>query len=270
MIGVTGPDEGGWPAWFFTWLALWRCGGRAVRITPKRSVDITTLNGLIIGGGADVTEPLAAVLSAAASGEGLRQRHRWRRISLKRFVMAGAGLIILVIRWLGGRPQHGVDVERDRSELGLLEQARARELPVLGICRGAQLMNLACGGTLVREVADLYEERVRLYTVLPRRSVRLTESSLLRCAVGRGQLRVNSLHRHAVATVAAGFIVAAQEPAGIVQAVERASPVLWWGVQWHPEYLPQSRAQMRLLRFWIAACRPGARIARAASVTSGV
>ena len=229
-----------------------------MRITPGRPADVAALDGLVIGGGADVTEPLADVLSneppeAAPDAPGRRRRRRWARLLTAPVHLLM--LLVVVIRWLGSRPRHGVDPSRDRTELALLRAAHGRGLPVLGICRGAQLMSLASGGALVRGLDDLYEERVRLYTVLPRRVVRLEEGTVMSRVVGRSRLRVNALHRHAVAAVGEGFIVAARELAGVVQAVERATPVLWWGVQWHPEYLPQSRAQLRLLKHWVDACR---------------
>ena len=58
LIGVTGPNKGGGPAWLFTWLALWRAGARARRVTSAHPVNPAELDGLVIGGGADVTEPL--------------------------------------------------------------------------------------------------------------------------------------------------------------------------------------------------------------------
>jgi putative glutamine amidotransferase len=258
LIGVSGPDEGGWPAWFFTRLVLWRCGARARRLTPSRGADVAALDGLIIGGGADVTEPLSDALESeqgaghVALGElesvaSKEERQRWLHALL-------APLIVL-IRWIGSRRGHGVDAARDQLEQRLLVEADRRGLPVLGICRGAQLMSVLNGGALVRDVNTLYEERPRLYTVLPRRRVCLEPGTLMRRVLGCDHALVNSLHHHAVQTVGRGFSVAAREAEGVVQAVERVQPVLWWGVQWHPEYLPQSALQLELVRFWVGVCR---------------
>jgi putative glutamine amidotransferase len=262
LIGVSGPDEGGWPAWFFTRLMLWRCGARALRLTPARSGDVSELDGLIIGGGADVTEPLSDALEEEDEGElepagtvsgehetiaSKEERRRWLHVLL--------APLILLIRWLGSRRGHGVDTARDQLEQRLLLEADQRGLPVLGICRGAQLMSVVSGGQIVRDVNTLYEERPRLYTVLPRRRVRLERQTLLRRVLGCDHALVNSLHHHAVQSVGRGFTVAAREAEGVVQAVERIYPVLWWGVQWHPEYLPQSALQLELMRFWVGVCR---------------
>jgi putative glutamine amidotransferase len=204
----------------------------------------------VLGGGADVSEPLSEALSPSEPEERGSGRPG-RSFAWKYWLIAPA---VIAIRWLGSKRQHGVDVLRDSRELWLLEQARARGLPVLGICRGAQLMSVASGGTLVRGLDEMYEERARLYTVLPRRQVWLEAGSLMRRVLGRDVLHVNSLHHHAIQLAGEGLRVAAREPEGIVQAVERRVPALWWGVQWHPEYLPQSRAQLVLLRHWVAAC----------------
>lgn len=269
LIGVTGPDRGGFVSWFFARLMLWRCGARAVRITPRRSCDVDSLDGVVFGGGADVSEPLSLALAPAG---GATSDLPLSRLSWRHHLMAP---LIVILRWLGSRRSHGQDLARDRSELALLAEAEQRELPVLGICRGAQLLSMARGGTLLRRVDELYEERPRLYTALPRRLVRLEPGSLLRAVLGRELLYVNSLHHHAIELPGEGFRVAAREPAGIVQAVERTLPVLWWGVQWHPEFLPQSRAQQRLSRYWVDVCRqqkqkrasrPGAQ--RSATTTS--
>lgn len=257
LIGVTGPDAGGAAAWLFTRFALWRCGASARRITPRsgEGVSVDELDGLVIGGGADVTEPFSELLDDTDTGALDESEEPTKRGERPRWVHVLLAPFILIIRWLGSSRGHGVDVDRDRLELRLLREAEQRRLPVLGICRGAQLMSLATGGQLIRDINELYEERPKLYTVLPRRAVHLEASSRLRLALGRSSVLVNSLHHHAIEDVGPGFRVVAREPHGVVQAVERSEPVLWWGLQWHPEYLPQSPLQLKLLRHWIAECR---------------
>ena len=247
-VGVTGPNKGGWPAWIFTRLALYRVGAEAVRITTSRVVDCTTLSGLVIGGGADVSEPVVDTpyeLTPPAS------RVRWPRRVLDLLLAP----LVLLVRWIAASRRHGVDPARDAMELKLLAYARERALPVLGICRGSQLMNLAEGGTLLRDVNTLYDERPQLYTVLPRREVSVLDGSVLRSIVGRRSLLVNSLHFHAVGEPARGMRIVACEPSGVPQAVENSARRFWLGVQWHPEYLPQQESHQRIFAALAEAAR---------------
>jgi putative glutamine amidotransferase len=238
LIGVTGPNRGGWPAWIFARWALARVGARALRITPGRSFDAARLDGLVIGGGADVTEPLTNPLTKPPSSS----RVRWpRRI----FDLLLAPLVLLV-RLIWATKHHGADPARDALELHLLDYAREHGLPVLGICRGSQLMNLAEGGTLTRDVQSLYDERPALYTVLPRREVAVEPDSRLHAIVQRTELLVNSLHFHAVRDPGRDMRIVAREPSGVPQAIEHTGRGFWLGVQWHPEYLPQQESHQRI------------------------
>jgi putative glutamine amidotransferase len=251
LIGVTGPHAGGWPAWIFTRLAVRRAGGRALRITPRRRCDPSLLDGLVIGGGADVTEPLDEVKAQPAPPP---SRVRWPRRVLDLLLAP----LVLVVRLLFSTRSHGIDRGRDALELELLELAREKALPVLGICRGAQLMNLAEGGTLVRNVGTLYDERPELYTVLPRREVVVESDSCLHTIVGRDELLVNSLHFHAVREPARGMRIVAREPSGVPQAIEHTGRPFWLGVQWHPEYLPQQESHQRIFIALTEAARKSA------------
>lgn len=247
-VGVTGPNKGGWPAWIFTRYALYRVGARAVRITTSRTVDFSTLSGLVIGGGADVSEPVVNTPDELAPPA---SRVRWPRRMLDLLLAP----LVLLVRLVAATKRHGVDPARDTLELKLLEYARERDLPVLGICRGSQLMNLAEGGSLLRDVNTLYDERPQLYTVLPRREVEVLADSVLYRIVGRSSLLVNSLHFHAVREPARGMRIVAREPSGVPQAVENSARRFWLGVQWHPEYLPQQESHQKIFKALAAAAR---------------
>jgi putative glutamine amidotransferase len=240
LIGVTGPNRGGWPAWIFARWALYRVGARALRITPGRSFEMAKLHGLVIGGGADVTEPLTEPQPQSHAPP--VSRLRWPR---RVFDLLLAPLVLLV-RLIAATKHHGADPARDAMELRLLEYAREHDLPVLGICRGSQLMNLAEGGSLLRDVNSLYDERPELYTVLPRREVRVEADSRLHQIVQRDELLVNSLHFHAVREAGRGMRIVAREPSGVPQAIEHTERRFWLGVQWHPEYLPQQESHQRI------------------------
>jgi putative glutamine amidotransferase len=130
-----------------------------------------------------------------------------------------------------------LDRRRDEFELALLERARERAMPVLGICRGIQLVNVAFGGTLVQHLPDVTEVA---HDVTERwdatvHSVRLAEGSRLRQLVGEDEIEVNSVHHQAVAEIGRGLRPVAWADDGVVEALEHeAEPIL--AVQWHPEW----------------------------------
>lgn len=247
LIGVSGPDRGGLPAWLFSWWALRRAGARAVRITPSRPCAPELLEGLVLGGGADITSEEGDLTEPQPPAS----RLPWPRRTLDLLVAP----LLLLVRFLGATRNHGGDPARDRLERGLILHARAEGLPVLGICRGAQLMNLAEGGTLAHNLHTLYAERPQLYTALPRREVQVEPGSLLERIVGRRALLVNSLHFHAVDRPGTGMRAVARERSGVIQAIEHFQRPFWIGVQWHPEYLPQQPVHLRLFRALAAAAR---------------
>jgi putative glutamine amidotransferase len=130
--------------------------------------------------------------------------------------------------------------ERDLFELALFAAARQRELPILGICRGIQLVNVALGGTLVQ---DIPSERPGALAHDPggardarSHEVRLQEGSRAAHALGRAMLSVNSFHHQAVDRLAGGLIASGWSADGLIEAVESPAEAPWLlAVQWHPE-----------------------------------
>ena len=156
------------------------------------------------------------------------------------------------------------DPARDAYELRALELAEERNLPVLGICRGAQLMNVHRGGTLI---ADLSRHRVLTSnrgTLLARKVVDITAGSELASWLGKARTKVNSLHHQAVERTGAGLRVTAKDRDDIVQGIESTSGPPWVGVQWHPEYLPHRKDQCRLFGEFVSACRDSQRVGNCA------
>jgi putative glutamine amidotransferase len=247
LIGVSGPARGGLSAWLLTRLALRRAGARAVRLVPGKRHDLSALDGLVLGGGADVAERFGDPVEPEPPASSLG----WPRRLLDLLVAPP----LLLLRLLGKTQNHGVDHARDALEGTLIEHARLHDLPVLGICRGAQLMNLAERGTLARNVHTLYTERPHLYTVLPRREVHVEPQSKLARILGRDALLVNSLHFHAVEQPGTRLRIVAREPSGVAQAIEHTERAFWVGVQWHPEYLPQQPTHQRLFHALVEAAR---------------
>ena len=138
-----------------------------------------------------------------------------------------------------------VNVARDATEAALVEEARARGLPVLAICRGIQILNVALGGTLVQDIPsqchtdiDHDEEGARNSRT---HEVSIEPGSLIAGAVGTEHLSVNSFHHQSVKRVADGMKVTARSPDGVIEGIE-STDEKWWvmGVQWHPEEMTDS------------------------------
>ncbi len=145
-------------------------------------------------------------------------------------------------RSYGAEPAPGlgaVEADRDRWELALLHAALDRGVPVLGVCRGVQLLNVAFGGTLVQDL-PLGEGRIDHAAwhgdrSCPVHTVAIEAGTVLHGLLGPS-VGVNSLHHQAVERVGAGLVVSARAPDGVVEALEvPGRPVL--AVQWHPEML---------------------------------
>ena len=257
VIAVTGPDRGGFPAWLFTSWALRRAGAKPVRVRPRRG-EVADFDGLVVGGGADVAPVRYGALPARRPPAASYRRSR----TLPRLVIdyALAPLIYLLRRVFGqSRGAAGTDPARDALELALIARAEAAGVPVLGICRGAQLLNIHGGGTLHQDLSGFYTERPNRWTVFPRKRIVVQPQSRLRVTLGCGRCEVNSLHRQAVDALGEGLAIVACDERGVVQGIEHSSRRFWIGVQWHPEYLPQVPEQRRLFAALVAAARQGGR-----------
>jgi putative glutamine amidotransferase len=136
---------------------------------------------------------------------------------------------------------------RDETEIVLARAAREGSVPTLAICRGAQLLNVAFGGTLVQDIGTEVAEALEHDQAQARRErvhpVDIEPTCLLARAIGTREISTNSLHHQAVATIADGFRVTATAPDGVIEGFEPVDPD-WWmlAVQWHPEELTATPA----------------------------
>lgn len=249
MIAITGPNKGGFPAWACTWLAVRRAGGHPVRLTPSMFEDDPSLppfDGLILGGGADV-DPVRYGQELQSMLEE-KEVHEEKVTPARRVFSRLLAPLLFLFRAVFSLTQSGVDPERDDFEQHCLERALRERLPVLGICRGAQFLNIHFGGTLIDDLSSFYGEVDHSSTLLPRTRVEVEPRSYLAAILGVTKVGVNSLHKQAVDELGQGIKVTARSAAGLVQAIELETMPYVMGVQWHPEYLPASRLQQRLFQ----------------------
>lgn len=146
---------------------------------------------------------------------------------------------------------------RDSQELYMLKRLLEMDKPCLGICRGVQMMNVACGGTMYQDLPAQFGVEVdhaqmgKEEFTKPFHSVELVPGTMLHNAIGETDLMVNSMHHQAVKDVPDCFAVSAKSPDGLVEALEHKTAKCFFGVQWHPEFLwpehEHAKAIFRLL-----------------------
>jgi putative glutamine amidotransferase len=138
-----------------------------------------------------------------------------------------------------------VNPARDATESALIEEAQARGTPVLAICRGIQILNVALGGTLIQDIPSECDTKIGHDDETPRDSrsheITIEPGSLIARAVGVERCAVNSFHHQAVKNVADGMRVTARSQDGIIEGMESTEDD-WWvmAVQWHPEEMTHS------------------------------
>lgn len=214
VIGVTVSRRSGWRIFPLIALNVWLAGGRAQRWQSGRAAEIECVDGLIIGGGDDISPGLYG------------------------------GRLVKSAR---------LDPDRDALERGLVLSAFKHVKPVLGICRGSQMLNIALGGSLHQDAYATYEASNHIRTVLPRKTVHIEPGTRLASLAGIAPMKVNALHTQAVDRLGNGLRVAARDTGGMVQAIERVEEPFALGVQWHPEHLFYAHRQMGIFRALIAA-----------------
>ncbi len=150
----------------------------------------------------------------------------------------------------------------DAFELELARAADARGLPILGICRGAQALNVARGGTLHQHLPGHRQTEPATATT---HTVHVEPDSRLADVAGAGRLRVNSFHHQAVDVLGSGLRVVARSADGVVEAIEEPGSRLVLAVQWHAEGLTsQPRHRALFAELVQASSAPAARLRRAA------
>ncbi len=149
-----------------------------------------------------------------------------------------------------------LDPGLDRFQIALIRLARTRGTPILGVCRGVQVMNVAFGGTLFQHLGNreaTFNHRQTMHGRWPSHKARAVPGSLIERVFGR-DFAVNSFHHQAAARVAPGFAVTALSPDGVVEALEARNGPFCVGVQWHPERMIHSLPEtLKIFKVFAAA-----------------
>ena len=215
LVAVTGPHKTLRYGWWATRFMLSLCGVRSVYLTARSNMPSEPIQGIVIGGGDDI-EP----------------EHY------------GGELL----------PTRRYDIERDQFEISMIRRALEDNIPMLGICRGAQLINVVSRGSLHQNIRPLRRVTSNRRSIHPVKWVDLDTQSRLGEKLGHSKLKVNSLHEQAIDELGTGLTVIGRDRDGFVQALEGNFGFLL-GVQWHPEYLPYMKSQRRLFHFFAEAVR---------------
>jgi putative glutamine amidotransferase len=177
-------------------------------------------------------------------------------------ILPGGGDVAPALYGGADHPEiYGVDAGRDESEIRLVRHAVESDLPLLCICRGAQVLNVALGGTLIEHLPDVVGEstphrgRPRGHVPHP---VDLVAGTRLEKLLGRPPAAPSSSHHQAIRKVAPGLAVTAHAPDGTIEAVEMASHRFLIAVQWHPEVsAARDPIEQRLFDALVAEVRDG-------------
>ena len=149
--------------------------------------------------------------------------------------------------------------QRDEMERILFRRAYEGDMPVLGICRGIQLINALMGGTLYQDLPTEYSSQTEHHQSppydVPCHEVRIVEGSPLFLLLGKSTIGVNSYHHQAVKRLAEGLSPMAYSEDGLVEAVQAQGKRFIWAVQWHPEFSYMKDADSRkIFREFVRCC----------------
>lgn len=237
-IAITGPSNGGTTAWLFTALNIRLQGAQPIRVQPSTFDGNMDYDAIIIGGGSDI-HPNNFDEAATKPVE------RSLRLKIKESILYPMELLAK----LSGSPY---DKERDELEKKFIAHAIENDIPLLGICRGHQLINAFLGGTMYTSTLPLLEDSPRIRSPFPRKEVLVTKKgSLINEIVDDNPLMVNAIHSQAVAKPAPSLQVTAKEKAGIAQVIEPRDDHRILGVQWHPEYLFYMQAHRNIFAWLV-------------------
>jgi len=215
-IGITMPVKGGRTQNLAIRLGVWLTGGEGVTVTPQTYSNEFRFDGLIVSGGTDVHPSL------------------YKSSEIKEL--------------------YKYDEPRDKMESLLIRSALEKDLPMLCICRGAQLLNIISGGSLHSDVSKSFKNANYSNSlwakIFFRKKININEKSKIFEILQKKDLMVNSMHSQAVDKVGECVLESSKEDNGVVQSIERQDKKFALGVQFHPEFLsfrPEIRGLFKCL-----------------------
>ena len=219
-IGITKPFNKDYFEYLAINLSVRMAGGIPVKIEPIDGYQQHDIQGLILGGGTDVFPG--------------------------RFNQTP-------------KEEYEYDPERDEMEVFWAERAIEENIPALGICRGAQLMNVMRGGSLHMDISKAYEDAMYpegfLNHALFRKAIFIEENTPLHTILQTTEIDVNSLHKQSIERLGKDLIVNASEKNGIIQAVSLPNHAFFLGVQFHPEFLTYNKKFRALFKALVDAAK---------------
>jgi len=217
LVVVSGSSKGSRSAWQASRILLGIHGAQSRFVHPNNWSEEISMDGLLLLGGVDIDPAL-----------------------------------------YGGKPHPSImriEPERDHMELQLLQYAKRENLPIMGICRGMQMINLSYGGTLLPHIGDLELDFVHHKTLFPMKRVNVIDGTRLHAIFDSHRVKVNALHHQTVERLGVGLRKAAHDRNGIIQAIEHNEAPFVMGVQWHPEFMPYMWHTQRLFDAFVRAAR---------------
>ena len=205
---ITGSNSGSKIAWSFINILLNDNHIKPIFINPNSTIIPKSFDGLIITGGSDINPKLY---------------NQKRHPSIKK-----------------------LEPNRDKLELTLLDRAYKNNLPIFGICRGMQLINIFLGGDLIQHIHDLNLKYPHSNSILPLKKIKILKNTKLYKIVNKSSLYVNSIHHQAVNRLGKGLRVNAYDRNKIVEGIESKDNRFLLGVQWHPEYMIYKKDSRKL------------------------
>ncbi len=215
LIGICLPDNGNFFAYIFIKLNLKIQGASCIRLKPsKNNIDFQKLDGLILSGGNDIDPTLYGAHKDAHNTE--------------------------------------LDKKRDTFELEMIDKAYKEELPILGICRGAQLINIYFEGNLYAKILDLDEYIIHQNSIFPIKEAKIKKNSSLHKTVKEDKIVINSIHNQAINKVGKDLDVSSTHES-IIESIEKKDYPFLLALQWHPEYLIYLKEHRKIFEKFVKA-----------------